>query len=418
MARARPSESAPATGVAARWPPWIPALPVLSVWLATRAFLLAGLPALASSGDGVMGLTHGWVADIRRGDSPYHEEGTAYPPLAMLSFLLPGFWGTTLPVYRVTFALMILAADFAGLCWAWRAERDGRRFAALAYTLAIPALGPLLVLWRYDLIPAVCHLAAAACALRGSRRWSWAWLGVGIAFKPYLVAAVPLWLVREWRSGGAGRLRRAARGAALAVAPSLVAAALILPIAGGELTDAYRFQLTRGLEFESTPAVVLAEAGRRGADVRAEFSRACLCWERTGPAAGAIATGSSALTFAGLAGIALWLWRRPTDERLVAASVAAVVTMLFGYRVFSPQFLIWPLPPLALLAGRARFAGALATLGSAAVLTALEYPMNFASVLEYRGVGRALLLLRILALAGALALLLWPGRHDERAARL
>lgn len=408
MARARPPANSPAL------PAWLPPLPLLALWVATRAYLLAGLPSQAGSGDGVMQLTHGWVEEIRRGDSPYHAEGIAYPPLAMLSFVLPGFWGASLPSYRVTFALMMVAADFAGLLWSWRAERDGRRFTTIGYTAAIPALGPLLILWRYDLIPAVCHLAAATCALRGARRRSWVWLGIGIAFKPYLAAVVPLWLVWELRQGGGGRLRRVSQGAGLAILPSALAALLILPLSGGDFADAYGFQLTRGLEFESTPAVILAEAGRAGSTgVRNEFSRECLCWERTGPAAGTIGGASTALTLAALAGVVLWLWRRPDAERLVAASVAAVIVMLLFYRVFSPQFLVWPLPPLALLAGRARRAGALAALGGAAVLTSLEYPTHFVPVLQYQGVGRALLLLRVAAMAAALVLLL----GSERARR-
>jgi hypothetical protein len=153
-----------------------------------------------------MDLTRMWVQELLAGANPYALPGLEYPPAAMFSFVLFG-GDAGLDTYRTSFAYSILLVDFAGLLVAWWAERSGRRHAAIAYVAAIPLMGPVLLLWRYDLIPAVLGLAALVCVLRDRRNWAWGMLGAGIAFKPYLAVLVPLWAIWEWR---ADRPRRGA----------------------------------------------------------------------------------------------------------------------------------------------------------------------------------------------------------------
>jgi hypothetical protein len=388
-----------------RLPDWLPPGTILLTWAVTRMALVAALPALRGSGDGVMDVTHQWASALLHGDSPYSVPGLAYPPLAMFLFALPGLGGTGLSTYRVTFPLLVLAADFAGLLWAWRADRDGRRHAAVAYTLALPMVGPLLFLWRYDVLPAVCHLAALVCALRGRRSLSWLWLGIGIALKPYLIAVAPFWLLWELRAKEPGMIERMAKGTLLAVGPSIVAALALAPIAGGDIVDAYSGQIQRGLQLESVPAVLLAQFGRS----EASFSQDCLCWQRVGPAAEGLQTAFTAILVVTIMGLALWFLRRPDADRLVGATCAAVVGILLTYRVFSPQFLVWPLPPLALLAWDVRRRWAIGLVAVAALLAAYGYPWQYGAEINFTGIGRWLLLGRIAFLVGAFALLILEG---------
>ena len=332
------------------------------LWVLTRAALL-GAVWFFDEDDGTTELAYTWAREVLAGTSPYHEAGVAYPPLAMFGHALPGIVSPSPGAYALAFALTMLAVDAAG------ARLGGRR-----YILAVAAMGPVLLLWRYDLAPAVCHLAAAAAALRGRRDASWAWLGASIALKPYLAVAVPLWLLWDPR----------ARGLALTIAPSLAAALLMLPIAGADVLDPYLFQAQRGLSVESGPAFVtmLLSAGQNA------YDEACLCWVREGvPLAGTLGT------LAGLTGIAFLTWRFARGERtamrLVRASVAMVAVTLLTAPVFGPQYLIWLVPPAVLLGRRETVLA-----GLAALTGALAYPILYDEVLAVSVTGLALLTVR------------------------
>jgi hypothetical protein len=369
----------------------------LSAWVLTRAGLAAWLAAGAGAGDGVMGLTHTWTERMLAGDSPYDPVGVAYPPLAMALFVLPAL-GVDAGGYAVTFPLLVLAADAAGLAIAVAADRAGRSWTTLAYALAVAAAGPVLLLWRYDLLPAVAHLTAAWLLLRGRPGWSWASLGVGIALKPYLAVAVPLWALWALRTGGRGP---ALRGIGIAALPSAVALALFAPLARADVALPYLFQLRRGLNVESLPAAVVAEAGA----AEAVFSDGCLCWERAGPAAAWAGPAGTLAALVVLAALAVAVWRRPTREAAVAASAAAVVGLIGLSPVFSPQYVVWPLPVLILVANR----WAVTAAAAAAAVAAAGYPGMFASLIAYDGTGRALILGRAGLLAAA-CWFAWPSK--------
>jgi hypothetical protein len=227
------------------------------------------------------------------------------------------------------------------------------------------------------------------------------WLGIGIALKPYLIVVAPFWLIWELRAHEPGVLARTARGVLFVVGPSIVAAAALAPIAGGDIVSAYSGQISRGLQLESIPAVFLAQFGAS----RSSFSQDCLCWERIGPAASIVKTEFTVFMVLMLIGLAVWFFRTPDANRLVAASCAAMVAVLLTYQVFSPQFLVWPIPPMALLAWDSRRRWAIVLVAVAAILAAYGYPWQYVSEINFTGIGRWLLLGRIPLLAGAFALL-------------
>jgi hypothetical protein len=342
----------------------------LVVWLLTRAALL-GAVWLFDADDDITELAYGWAQEVLHGASPYHAEAVAYPPLAMLGFGLPGLFAGSPDGYALPFALMMLAVDGVGA-----------RLGGLRWVLAVPAAGPVLLLWRYDLAPAVCHLGACAAALRGRRDASWLWLGVGIALKPYLVVAVPLWFLFD---------RRPSR-LLFAAVPSVLAGAVMTGLIGFEWVDSYAFQGSRELSVEAGPAVVagVLGVGQVGLD------RACLCFVRAD--AEVFATAG---TFAALAALAWVCWARPVDEKaLVRGSVAAVAVVLLFAPVFSPQYLVWLAP--AVLLGRRE-----AILFAAAAFTGfLAYPLLYDEVLA--GDADPLLLLRLALLAA----LIWTSNRQ------
>ena len=391
----------------------LPPLPTLAVWAVTRYLLLAQLIDFKTR-DGVMDLTLMWVQELLAGANPYAVPGLAYPPAAMFSFVLFG-GDSALDTYRTTFAYSIVLIDFAGLLVAWWAERSGRRHAAIAYVASIPLMGPVLLLWRYDLIPAVLGLAALVCVLRDMRNGAWLLLGVGIAFKPYLAVLVPLWAIWEWSAGRPGRGARLARCAALLVAPSLIAAVAMLPFAGLDFRSAYSSQVSRDFTQDSTPAVVMAELSKAGVgDQRAVFSQECLCFVRRGSAVPALRLAFNALLLAGLALLAYALARGQADgERLVIASAAALLLLVLTYPVYSPQYMLWLIPALVLLVGDRNGAVALGLVMIATALAAYSYPLHYLALIEYDPLGRRILIARTLEHAAALALLagwLWRSR--------
>jgi hypothetical protein len=80
-----------------------------------------------------------------------------------------------------------------------------------------------------------------------------------------------------------------------------------------------------------------------------------------------------------------------------------VAALVLTTPVFSPQYLVWPIPALVLLAGDRRTWPALGLLAAAAVVGAVEYPPLHDEVIQFQPAGRALLVARSLLLLAAVA---------------
>src|SRR6266540_2189748 len=151
------------------------------LWVVTRLLLLVISlnPRLYSSG--VYGDVRAYGAN-------------EYPPGSVPFTLMPALVVGTGAGYRMAFALEMILVDALGLYAAWRLARAadrGRRRIPVAYTLGMVVIGPLLVL-RFDLIPAVCVLLAAALAAEGRAGPSAAALGYGAAAKLFPAVLAPL----------------------------------------------------------------------------------------------------------------------------------------------------------------------------------------------------------------------------------
>jgi hypothetical protein len=345
------SSTLAAAGRRVRRSPFMPALGVLALWAASRGILVAQLPGYTPHDDSTMGITLDWSNALLAGHSPYPGL-KAYPPLAMFSFVLPGLTRPGVDTYKYTFAAAMLLVDLGGLALATYAQRVlARRHAVIAYLVVVPLMGSILLLWRYDLTPAVLSLAALVAVLRGRPTLAWAALGAGIAFKPYLLVLVPLFGAYELRRRAPDLPRRLGRALLCVVVPSALALVLMLPFAPlGDLADAYAFQFQRPPSADAVPTLIASRLDHRAVNRRILHDRRCGCLVKTGPGPRLARVVGTIILVLGLIALFVLVWRRPDAEEVVLASVAALALLLLTSAVYSPQYLVW-LAPAVLLAG-------------------------------------------------------------------
>jgi uncharacterized membrane protein len=346
------------------------------------------------------------------GELPYRDFRPEYPPLALPVFLVPSLVagaGASEDEYREAFEWLMAACGVA-LLVAMAVALHGlgagpaRTAAALGFAAVVPlALGSV-VLSRFDLWPAALTAAALAALVHRRDRLGAGALALAVAAKLYPGVLVPLAAAWIWRRRGrrealvcgavfAGVLL-ACFGPFLALAPDGVAASL------GR-------QLSRPLQVESLGSALLLAAG---ADVEMESGHG------SQNVAGTPGVVVGILTTVLQAGALLWLWLRfargPMErERLVRYAAAAVLAFVALGKVFSPQFLIW-LVPLVALAGGRRGLVASTLLGGALVLTQIWFPYRYWDfALTFDETVSWLVLARDLVLVAALAVLAWPSGH-------
>lgn len=337
------------------------------------------------------------------GEVPYRDFDLEYPPGA-----LPVFWLPTLgPADHY-------ASIFEGLMWTCAAAllalavfgvaalggSPARLLAVAAGIGLFPLALGTVVLTRYDLWPAALTAAALAAVLAGRERLGLAVLGLAVAAKIYPLVLLPPLLVYVWRRGGRREAAIAFGWFAAAVAVVLLPFAAVAP---DGLVDSVERQLGRPLQIESLGASLLLAANQLGIYDPAVVS-SYGSQNLTGPLPDALATAQTVLQVVAL--VAVWgLFARgpATPTRLVlACAVSVVVFVAFG-KVLSPQFLIWLVPLVALVAGRvAMAAGAL--LGAALVTTHLWFPTRYWDLVDLEPVGWLALVRDVLLLALAVAL--------------
>jgi Glycosyltransferase family 87 len=286
---------------------------------------------------------------IADGRMPYRDFQLEYPPAALPVFVLPalGHAGDRAAYDRWFDREMALCACLllVGVALSLRALRaPPLRFAG---ALALVAFSPLLlgsvVLTRFDMWPAAL-VALALAALLWERLWLAApLLGLAIGAKLWPLVLLPLAVL--WLRG-----RRAwwfAGGVAAVVAAVFVPFAVIAPDGVWHSLDV---QLSRPLQLESTGGAVLIAFHHlfgTGLEVVTTYGSQNIA----GTAAEVIAVLTSVLLVVSL----LLVWRRfarseRTAEGLVCGCAASVALLLALGKVFSPQFVIWLLPVVPLVA--------------------------------------------------------------------
>jgi hypothetical protein len=356
---------------------------------------------------------------IARGEVPYRDFRPEYPPGALPVFALPSLLrepAGDLEGYRRAFEGLMAALGAATvLLVAATLTAVGASTARLVAALGFVALAPLavgsVVLSRFDLWPAALTAGALAALVSGRLRLGSVVLGLAIAAKLYPAVLLPLLVVYALRRAGR---REAIRCGAIAVAVPVLA---YLPFAvvglDGVLYSIGR-QLSRPLQIESLGSSFLLAAHQAlGLDIAMESSHGSQNLDGALPFS--LGLAQSVVQLGVL--VLVWAWfarGRAEPERLLLASAGAVCAFVALGKVLSPQFLIWLVPLVPLVAGRR---GLLASglLAGALVLTQLWFPYRYWELaLEFDALSSWLVLVRdlvLVALTTVLVLGLRPGRR-------
>lgn len=326
------------------------------------------------------------IADpIASGAIPYLEFPVEYPPVALLPLVLPRILvGVDAPAvaYEIVFGLMNLAvAIFAGAVVAWLARRGWSAqsereslvvFLALAFALSV------LVIWRFDILPALLTIAALAAVASGRSAWAGFALGLAVATKLY-PAFLALVLIgyylfgRRWSAAGFFVF-----GLVTTVAAIFLQAYLV---AGPDSLSFLNYQRDRGVEIESVVGG-LALLADNVLGINAHVSFGFGSFEVESPVVDALAApafigelllGLALVVAGGLAFLrdarTFGSVRPPT---LIAYIVATLLVTMLANKVLSPQYMCWLLPFGALLPRRQAF-----LLLVTCVLTIVVYPIGF-----------------------------------------
>jgi Glycosyltransferase family 87 len=345
---------------------------------------------------------------MTQGQVPYRDFALEYPPAALPVFLLPALGEGDSSDFERRFGGLMAALGVA--CVLLVAAVASAPWAPFFVAAAPLALGSVM-LTRFDLWPAALTVAALALLVGGRFRLGLGTLGLATAAKLYPVLLVPIALAHVWRLRG----RREAlicAGAFLAVL-----AAVVLPFAvlsPGGVWDSFWRQAGRPLQIESLGAgLLLVSHHLFGLELTMESSYGSQNLVGTG--ADVLSVASTLVQAAALVAVWVWYARGPAERgRLLAASAAAVCAFVAFGKVLSPQFLIWLIPLIPLIAGR-RGLAACGLLAAALVLTQLWFPFRYWELaLEFDTAASWLVLVRDLVLV-ALTVLLITRIRPERA---
>lgn len=344
---------------------------------------------------------------IAGGEVPYRDFRLEYPPGALPALVLPALVTGGAEAYEWTLAALLAACGAGGLLVLWRLLAAlGRPARTQLAVLGLVALSPLVLgavlLTRFDLVPAVAVAAATLALVRGRDRLGGALLGAAIAIKLYPLVLVPLAAAWTWRRLGR---RRALESLALCAGVVLLAYLPFLLVAPEGVASSVGRQLGRPLQIETLGAGILL-ALHQVTGLSVEWSSSHGSQNLDGVAAAVLAAVGTLVQVSALAvaWVAFARGRVAADRLVRFLALALAVFVAFG-KVLSPQFLVWLLLAVPLVAGAAgRRAGVLYAVACAC--TALWFPASYWELVkELDPLASWLVLLRGLALVGVVAAL-------------
>jgi hypothetical protein len=344
-----------------------PVLVAVAVQLAlTAATTAAKLRASRDDTD----IYHRYATMILEGKVPYRDFRVEYPPLALPLFVASGLVSRDLTGFKIAFALEMLAFNAATVWlvadWLRRAGASGRVRGRLAWYTAFYVLLSRLVVSRYDAAPMLVGFAASTWWSSGWRRPGGIAAGLGTLMKVYpavlAVVAVPHDLARRGPSRGSGLIAL--------VATLIAGSAGWLAIGGVQgVSESLGYQLGRGFEygsFYSGLQMLAAKVVGAGIDVVRDHA----AWSSVTPWTPRLLPLALPVQAVTLLAVGCVFVRRGTNEG-VRYSGAAVLAFIVTGKVFSPQYLLWLLPFIAVADGPiARRASWLFAAGCAATLVA------------------------------------------------
>ena len=344
-----------------------------------------------------------WSDRMLDGRIPYRDFSLEYPPGALPAFVVPGLLRGDYGFWFKAFQALCGAVAVGAVAHAGNALglRGTRLWLAVGFAALAPlALGPL-VLIRFDLWPTALAAVGLAAILRGRNGLGFAALALGTAAKLFPFVLVPLGLLYVLRNEG----RLAARRALVWFVAELALVVLPFALLGpGGLRFSIAQQSGRALQIESVGSALLLAAHELGS-YSPDAAFASGSWNLTGGLPHAV--GLIQTLFQLLAVVAVWVafaGSRRTPAQFALAAAAAVTAFAVLGRVLSPQYLLWLVPLVALLAPRLRAAAAL--LVAAMLLTRAIYPARYDALVAFEAtpiwllVARDALLLTLAAQIG------------------
>lgn len=300
---------------------------------------------------------------------PFHTLPVEYGPLALVAFLppllLPSAWYNL--GFFVEMALIIVGLTWLLACYG----APGAGYAWLIYTIVgdwVPAGG------RYDVLPAACVVVALVATRRGRLPWAYVALALGTLLKLYPVVLLPLLLIESWRARDREPLWR---GPMLFAAFIALVEGLAVALNPASVLSPVSFMGARCVEIESFPATLgYVWAHLVGASLRFPYAYNSTCEQTAGIGGAQVVALALGLIGMGLA-LALF-WRRRLT--LGAAALLMVAALIIGSKVFSPQYLLWLSPLVALEYGVD--AAALLGWGAVCLWTTICFPLSFVGVTE------------------------------------
>ena len=321
-----------------------------------------------------------WSDRMLAGRIPYRDFSLEYPPGALPAFAIPGLLPGDYGFWFKAFQALCGATAVGAVAYA--GETLGLRGKGLWLAIGFAALAPLalgpLVLIRFDLWPTALAAVGLAAILRGRNGLGFGALALGTAAKLFPFVLVPLGLLYVLRREGRASARRALVWFVAVLDVVVLPFALLGP---GGLRFSVVQQSGRALQIESVGSALLLAAHELGAySPHAAFASGS--WNLTGGLPHTVGLIQTLVQI--LAVVAVWVAfarSRRTPMQLVLAAGAAVAAFAVLGRVLSPQYLLWVVPLVALLAPRMRTAAGL--LVAALLLTRAIYPARYDALVAF-----------------------------------
>jgi hypothetical protein len=298
-------------------------------------------------GHGDIDLYHRYAQAFWLASPPMRSLPLEYPPLSILAFSL-----TLLPPlsdYTTVFALWMLGL-LAAAYFAFRRFESPRAAEVFIVYCVVGGLSTLL--GRFDLVPAVLTVTAYWAARKNRFDLAYLLMAAGTLMKLYPIFLLPLLVIEQWRQIGTGKLwaippRPLLRSLGIFMAVTVAGFAVARVLNPDGWLSAFTYNTLRPIQVESVPATLLWVGSWIGLPAWPDHS--FHSFNMVGP----LETPLGALSSLGLVGGCLWVyWRQFTGHlSLAKALLACLLVIMCTSKVFSPQYLIWVIPVVALIEG-------------------------------------------------------------------
>ncbi|MDZ7960128.1 MAG: glycosyltransferase 87 family protein [Aulosira sp. DedQUE10] len=301
--------------------------------------------------------------NLLEGKIPYRDFNVEYPPLALLSFVLPRIltlgMSNNYHVYVCIFLLIniiLVSINSLVILQIIKAYHSQRKqiLVLISYTLCSFILVPV-ILWRYDLFPTLLTVLALLCVISTRPKLAGFCLGLGIAAKLYPVVMLPIFAAYYLAHKSYQAILNLCFGTVSAIILSFLP---FLIIKNSSLFSFLSYHKERGLQIESLPAGLITLAHKFGL---IEIKTVGNYGSRNivSPLDDSVLHALPWLFIIMYSIIllnSLYRFRKESYQSelvkissLVAYTVLSLLVFIITSKVFSPQYLIWILPFAVLL---------------------------------------------------------------------